>query len=174
MAPTTVPIMELRTMSHQYGSSGRTGRIPRTCSVSTFPPDATSAEVPWSMNVLMTCGTAKSAIIATSTLMPCCSCIVPNVRRPTPSSSSRPTVIIISPSTPATSPRSIDRSARPQIVDSPKSTSAKISAGPNLIATAATCSISSIMTIRLKRPPNAEATTEAPSARLAWPFRAIW
>ena len=103
------------------------------------------------MNVLMTCGTAKSAIIATSTLMPCCSCIVPNVRRPTPSSSSRPIVIIISPSTPATSPRSIDRSARPQIVESPKSTSAKISAGPNLIATAATCSISSIMTMQAEQ-----------------------
>jgi hypothetical protein len=81
-------------------------------------------------------------------------------------------VITRSPSTPAISPRSSDFSASPQIVDSPNSTSAKISAGPKRMAMRATRSTETIITARLNSPPNTETTTAVPSASPALPARA--
>lgn len=59
------------------------------------------------------------------------------------------------------------------MVASPNRTRAKISAGPNAIASRAIGSATAIMTNRLKRPPNVETMTAVPMATLARPCFAI-
>ena len=73
----------------------------------------------------------------------------------------------ISPSTPPIMPRTSDFSARPQMVDSPKMTSAVISAGPKASATLASIFTAISMMIRLNMPPMPAATVAVPMARLA-------
>jgi len=82
-------------------------------------------------------------------------------------------VMAISPSSPAISPRNIDLPAMPQIVDSPNTTRAKISAGPNDMAMRETRFTDTTITMRLKMPPKVETITAMPSAIDARPVLAM-